>query len=93
MILIFIWTINIKSEEGTMLAEAETTTTTTLSHENNFIHEICQNKTPVSIFLVNGIRLQGVISDYDHTTLMLESATKQVVFKHAISTIMVNADK
>jgi host factor-I protein len=46
-------------------------------------------RTPVSIFLVNGIKLQGVITGFDASTLLLtnDSAT-QLVYKHAISTIV-----
>jgi host factor-I protein len=60
--------------------------------EEDFLSNLKANKVHVSVFLVNGIRLQGTIGDYDKQTIMLESATKQIVYKHAISTIMASSD-
>jgi|SaaInl4_135m_RNA_FD_contig_21_3691089_length_613_multi_16_in_0_out_0_1 host factor-I protein len=60
--------------------------------EDDFLNNLRTNKVHVSVFLVNGIRLQGVIGNYDKNTIMLESATKQIIYKHAISTIMASSD-
>jgi host factor-I protein len=44
--------------------------------------------TPVSIFLVNGIKLQGKIDSFDQYVIMLKNTVSQMVYKHAISTIV-----
>ena len=46
------------------------------------------SKVPVSIFLVNGIQLQGVITEYDKYAIVLDrDGESQLIYKHAISTI------
>ncbi|MEQ1531859.1 MAG: RNA chaperone Hfq, partial [Methylococcales bacterium] len=44
--------------------------------------------TPVSIFLVNGIKLQGKVDSFDQYVIMLKNTVSQMVYKHAISTIV-----
>lgn len=56
-------------------------------HEN-FLAQLKQEEAAVSIFLVNGIKLHGVVDDYDDEVIMLKSVTTQMVFKHAISTVV-----
>lgn len=53
-----------------------------------FLSELISNQTPVSIYLKSGIRLNGIISHFDNHTLLLESHTTQIIYKHAVSTIM-----
>jgi host factor-I protein len=54
-----------------------------------FLNHVRKNKTPVTIFLVNGVKLQGVISWFDNFSVLLRrDAHSQLVYKHAISTIM-----
>lgn len=53
-----------------------------------FLSELIKNNTPVSVYLKSGIRLNGVITQFDEHTLLLESNTTQIIYKHAISTIM-----
>lgn len=53
-----------------------------------FLAQLKQDEAAVSIFLVNGIKLHGVVDDYDDEVIMLKSATTQMVFKHAISTVV-----
>lgn len=56
--------------------------------QESFI-EACQaDKVPVSIYLINGIKLQGTISNSDRYTLVLSNSVPQLVYKHAISTIV-----
>lgn len=54
-----------------------------------FLSDLHKSKEPVNIFLVNGIRLHGIVGGYDEHTVLLESANPQIIYKHAISTIMV----
>ena len=54
-----------------------------------FLNTIRKNKTPVTIFLVNGVKLQGIVTWFDNFSLLLKrDAHVQLVYKHAISTIM-----
>ena len=54
-----------------------------------FLNNIRKNKTPVTIFLVNGVKLQGIITWFDNFSVLLRrDAHSQLVYKHAISTVM-----
>ena len=54
-----------------------------------FLNHLRKNKTPVTIFLVNGVKLQGVVSWFDNFCVLLRrDGQSQLVYKHAISTIM-----
>lgn len=55
---------------------------------NAFLETLNKDKVPVSIFLVNGIKLHGVIDNYDDEVIMLKNAITQMVYKHAISTVV-----
>ena len=56
--------------------------------QDNFLQALCQTKTPVSVFLVSGIRLKGTIEAFDMHMLTLSSGMgSQMVYKHVISTI------
>lgn len=54
-----------------------------------FLNHIRKNKTPVTIFLVNGVKLQGIVTWFDNFSVLLRrDGHTQLVYKHAISTIM-----
>ena len=54
-----------------------------------FLNTIRRNKTPVTVFLVNGVKLQGIITWFDNFSILLKRDQHvQLVYKHAISTIM-----
>ena len=54
-----------------------------------FLNTIRKNKTAVTIFLVNGVKLQGIITAFDNFCVLLRrDAQSQLVYKHAISTVM-----
>ncbi|HAD24564.1 MAG TPA: RNA chaperone Hfq [Alphaproteobacteria bacterium] len=54
-----------------------------------FLNTVRKNKTPLTIFLVNGVKLQGYITWFDNFCVLLRrDAQSQLVYKHAISTIM-----
>jgi host factor-I protein len=54
-----------------------------------FLNTIRKNKTAVTIFLINGVKLQGIVTWFDNFSLLLRrDAHSQLVYKHAISTIM-----
>jgi host factor-I protein len=54
-----------------------------------FLNHIRKNKTPVTVFLVNGVKLQGIVSWFDNFCVLLRrDGHSQLVYKHAISTVM-----
>ncbi len=54
-----------------------------------FLNHIRKNKPPVTVFLVNGVKLQGIITWFDNFCVLLRRDThSQLVYKHAISTVM-----
>ena len=54
-----------------------------------FLNSIRKEKIPVTIFLINGVKLQGIVTWFDNFSLLLKrEAHVQLVYKHAISTIM-----
>lgn len=59
----------------------------TPSLQDAFLSRLRTDQTPVSIYLVNGIKLTGKIDAFDTYTIMLKNGVTQAVFKHAISTI------
>ena len=57
--------------------------------QDSFLNSVRKNKNPVTLFLVNGVKLQGVITWFDNFSVLLKrEGTVQLVYKHAISTIM-----
>jgi host factor-I protein len=54
-----------------------------------FLNHVRNNKTPVTVFLVNGVKLQGIITWFDNFSVLLRrDGHSQLVYKHAISTVM-----
>ena len=59
------------------------------SLQDTFLNSVRKNRNPVTLFLVNGVKLQGVITWFDNFSVLLRrDGTVQLVYKHAISTIM-----
>ena len=58
------------------------------SLQDVFLGSLCKSRTPVSVFLVNGIKLQGLIEAHDNYVLVLRNVGSQMIYKHAISTVM-----
>lgn len=56
--------------------------------QDPFLNELRKEKVPVSVFLVNGIKLHGVVESFDQYVLMLKNSITQMVYKHAISTVV-----
>ena len=54
-----------------------------------FLNTIWKNKNPVTVFLVNGVKLQGIVTSFDNFSVLLRrDGHSQLVYKHAISTVM-----
>jgi len=58
------------------------------SLQDPFLNALRKERIPVSIFLVNGIKLQGQIESFDQFVVLLKNSVSQMVYKHAISTIV-----
>jgi host factor-I protein len=58
------------------------------SLQDPFLNELRKEKVPVSIYLVNGIKLQGQIDSFDQFVVLLRNSVNQMVYKHAISTVV-----
>ena len=56
--------------------------------QDKFLNKLRKDKTQVSIFLVNGIKLDGIIEAFDPYTILLKNKVTQSIYKHAISTIV-----
>ena len=53
-----------------------------------FLTSLKSEQVPVSVYLVNGIKLQGKIEAFDQYVVLLQNSTSQIIYKHAISTIV-----
>ena len=56
--------------------------------QDPFLNSLRKERIPVSIFLVNGIKLQGHIESFDQYVVLLKNTVSQMVYKHAISTVV-----
>jgi len=58
------------------------------SLQDPFLNALRKEKVPVSIYLVNGIKLQGQIDSFDQFVVLLRNSVSQMVYKHALSTVV-----
>lgn len=58
------------------------------SLQDPFLNALRKERIPVSIYLVNGIKLQGQVESFDQFVVLLKNSVNQMVYKHAISTIV-----
>ena len=56
--------------------------------QDPFLNTLRKERVPVSIYLVNGIKLQGTIDSFDQFVVLLNNSVSQMVYKHAISTVV-----
>ena len=56
--------------------------------QDPFLNILREERIPVSIYLVSGIKLQGQIESFDQFVIVLKNAVSQMVYKHAISTVV-----
>ena len=56
--------------------------------QDPFLNALRKERVPVSIYLVNGIKLQGQVESFDQFVVLLKNSVSQLVYKHAISTIV-----
>ena len=58
------------------------------SLQDPFLNALRKERIPVSIFLVNGIKLQGQVESFDQFVILLKNSVSQLIYKHAVSTIV-----
>lgn len=58
------------------------------SLQDPYLNALRKERVPVSIFLVNGIKLQGQIEAFDQFVILLRNTISQMVYKHAVSTVV-----
>ncbi len=56
--------------------------------QDPFLNTLRKDRVPVAIYLVNGIKLQGQVESFDQFVILLKNSVNQLVYKHAISTIV-----
>jgi len=73
-----------KKTEGTKMSPEKSQNV-----QDVFLNHIRKNKSPVTVFLVNGVKLQGIVTWFDNFSVLLRrDGHTQLVYKHAISTVM-----
>jgi host factor-I protein len=70
------------------MIEFKNTMNKQFSFQDTFLNIARKEKIPVSIYLINGIKLQGIVEAFDSYALMLKNTSSQMIYKHAISTIV-----
>jgi host factor-I protein len=60
--------------------------------QDNYLNQLRKDKTPVVVYLTNGIRLKGVIKSFDSFVILLQENTQSLIYKHAVSTIVPERD-
>lgn len=64
-------------------------TTKTINLQDTFLNQARRDRTPVTLFLMNGFQLRGTVTGYDSFTVVIDSDGKQqLIYKHAISTVV-----
>ena len=58
------------------------------SLQEPFLNALRRERVPVSVYLVNGIKLQGQIESFDQFVVLLKNSESQMIYKHAISTVV-----
>ena len=56
--------------------------------QDNYLNQLRKDKTPVVIYLTNGVRLKGIIKGFDNFVILLRENTQSLIYKHAVSTIV-----
>ena len=56
--------------------------------QDSFLNQLIKNDISVSLYLLNGIKLQGQIKSFDQFVIVLSGSTPQLIYKHSISTIV-----
>ena len=66
--------------------------TKSLNLQDTYLNQLRREKTPVVIYLTNGVRLKGVIKGFDNFVILLKDISQSLIYKHAVSTIVPERD-
>jgi len=67
-------------------------TTKTQNLQDNYLNLLRKEKMQVIVYLTNGVRLKGVIKGFDNFVILLKESSQQLIYKHAVSTIIPEKD-
>ena len=59
----------------------------TETYQDTFLNQARKERTPLTVFLVNGFQMRGIITGFDAFVIVLASGRQQMIYKHAVSTI------
>ncbi len=62
------------------------------SFQDSFLNQLRKDKIPVIIFLTNGVRLKGFVKAFDNFVILVKDVSQQLIYKHAVSTIVPEKD-
>jgi host factor-I protein len=60
--------------------------------QDNYLNQLRKDRTPIIIYLTNGVRLKGTIKGFDNFVVLVKDVSQQLIYKHAISTIVPERD-
>lgn len=60
--------------------------------QDNYLNHLRKEKIPVVVYLTNGVRLKGTIRGFDNFVIVLKETSQQLIYKHAVSTIIPEKD-
>ncbi len=60
--------------------------------QDNYLNHLRKEKIPVVVYLTNGVRLKGTVKAFDNFVIVLKEVSQQLIYKHAISTIVPEKD-
>jgi host factor-I protein len=63
-----------------------------LNLQDTYLNQLRREKTPVVIYLTNGVRLKGVLKGFDNFVILLKDISQSLIYKHAVSTIVPEKD-
>ena len=63
-----------------------------LNLQDTYLNQLRRDKTPVVIYLTNGVRLKGVIKGFDNFVILVKDISQSLIYKHAVSTIVPERD-
>jgi host factor-I protein len=66
--------------------------TKSLNLQDTYLNQLRRDKTPVVIYLTNGVRLKGVIKGFDNFVILVKEISQSLIYKHAVSTIVPERD-
>ena len=60
--------------------------------QDNYLNQLRKDRTPIIIYLTNGVRLKGTIKGFDNFVILVKDVSQQLIYKHAVSTIVPEKD-